>query len=127
MLKNPYVINSILELDRESGDCFVVASSSMDPVLKPGDKITVEHIDQKNIAVGQVVVFKSTKERLIVHRVVKRSGFIVITAGDSLRKFDHPIHVYDIVGTVKDLEVKKPVSKWSRTVRATKRRIRNML
>ncbi len=102
---------------------FVVASSSMHPALKIGDKITVEPIDSDLIQIGQVVVFKSRSDRLIVHRVVKKEGFVLVTAGDSLRKFDFPIHIYDVIGIVKDLKVNKPLSKCFRLFRALKRRV----
>lgn len=102
---------------------FTVASSSMYPVLKPGDKITVESVDHNDIRVGQVIVFKAESDKMIVHRVVKKKGFIFITAGDSLRKFDNPIHIYDVLGVVKDLDVKTPLSKCFRFFRAVRRRI----
>lgn len=95
----------------------------MHPTLKTGDKITVESVDPDRIQVGQVIVFKSEYGKLIVHRVVKKKGFVLVTAGDSLRRFDSPVHVYDVIGVVKDLEIRKPLSKCSRFFRAVKRRI----
>ncbi len=117
------VINSVLEVHSSGTDELVVASSSMHPTLKTGDKITVEPVEPDKIQVGQVVVFKSVSGRLIVHRVVKKKGFVLVTAGDSLRRYDVPVHVYDVIGVVKDLEIKTPLSKCSRLFRAVKRRI----
>jgi signal peptidase I len=102
---------------------FVVASSSMHPTLKTGDKITVEPVDPDKIQVGQVIVFKSESGKLIVHRVVKKKGFILVTAGDSLRRYDQPVHIYDVVGTVKGSKIRKPFSKCFRTIRAVKIRV----
>jgi len=102
---------------------FTVASSSMYPTLKTGDKITVEPIDPDLIQMGQVVVFKAESGKMIVHRVVKREGFVLFTAGDSLRRFDSPVHIFDVIGTVAGLEVIQPLSKCLRSVRAVKRRI----
>jgi len=102
---------------------FTVASSSMHPTLKIGDKITVEPVDAEKIQVGQIVVFKSESGKMIVHRVIKKNGFVLVTAGDSLRKFDHPVHIYDVAGTVKGSGIIKPFSKCFRTIRAVKRRI----
>lgn len=104
---------------------FTVASSSMSPVLNPGDKITLEPVESSEIIPGLVVVFRSAAGKMIVHRIVKRSGFVIQTAGDSLRKFDKPVHVYDVLGKVKEIPVKKPLSKWGRIIRAVKRRISN--
>jgi signal peptidase I len=121
--KDSAVINSVLEVHSSGTDELVVASSSMSPTLKTGEKITVEPVEPVIIQVGQVVVFKSGSGKLIVHRVVKKKGFVLVTAGDNLRKFDSPVHVYDVVGVVKDIEIKKPLSKCSRLFRAVKRRI----
>lgn len=106
---------------------FTVASSSMSPALKIGSKITVETVKSENIRTGQVIVFKSISERLIVHRVIKKNGFIVVTAGDSNRKFDGPVHIFDVVGTVQGIVEKKPQSAFLRTLRAIKRKMCNIL
>jgi len=100
---------------------FTVASNSMQPTLNSGDKITIEPVDPGDIVPGMVIVFKAD-DRKIVHRVVKKEGFILITAGDSLRRYDNPIHIYDVIGKVKGLKTKKPLSKYSRFIRALKRR-----
>jgi signal peptidase I len=123
VFENRKVLETILEIYSENTCEFIVASSSMHPTLKTGDKITVEPVDPDKIMVGQVVVFKSESGKLIVHRVVKKEGFVLVTAGDSLRRFDHPVHIYDVVGIVKGLEIRKPFSKCFRTIRAVKRRI----
>jgi len=121
------VINSVLEVHSSGTDELVVASSSMHPALKIGDKITVEPVDQDKIKIGQVLVFKSESGKLIVHRVVKKMGFVLVTAGDSLRRFDSPIHVYDVIGVVKNIEIKTPLSKCLRNLRAIKRKLFNHL
>ncbi len=112
------VLDSLLD-----NDDLVVASSSMEPVLKPGDKIKVDSIDPDKISTGQVIVFKDKSGKLIVHRVIKRSNFVLTTAGDNIRKFDDPVHIHDVVGVVKDLERKISLSKYSRILRAVKRRL----
>lgn len=106
---------------------FTVASSSMTPALKTGDKITVEPVKTDNISVGQVIVFKSISGKMIVHRIIKKNGFVIITAGDSNRKYDEPVHIFDVIGTVKGTVGKKPHSTFFRICRAVKRKIRNVL
>ena len=101
---------------------FTVASNSMQPTLNSGDKITVDPVDIGDIVSGMGVVYK-VDDRMIVHRVVKKEGFILITAGDSLRKYDNPIHVYDVIGKVKGLKTKKVLSKSLRFFRAVKRKL----
>ncbi|MGI6395444.1 MAG: S26 family signal peptidase [bacterium] len=102
---------------------FTVASNSMQPVLKAGDKITAQPVDSSSLEIGQVIVFKDEFGKFIVHRIVRKNGFLLVTAGDSLRKFDAPIHIYDVVGTVKELEIKKPASKLFRLFRALMRKV----
>ena len=121
------VIDSLLELIKNGDDGYIVASSSMSPVLKPGDKVEIAPVEFDEIKVGQVIVFKNENEKLIVHRVVRKKGSQIITAGDSLRKYDHPIGSEDVVGAVKGLEIVKPLSMFRRIVRAFKRRILNIL
>ncbi len=100
----------------------VVASSSMEPVLKPGDKITIEPVKSEEIVPGLVVVYNHNDKK-IVHRVVSRKGDFLITAGDNLRKFDKPVHISQVLGKVKGLEVTRPLNKFERFFRAVKRRL----
>ena len=102
---------------------YIVASSSMSPVLKPGDRIFIEPAGNAEIEPGLVVVFRSPDGKKIVHRVVKRSGYFVQTAGDGNRRLDDPVHIYDILGKVKGLKITEPFSKLERNLRAVKRRI----
>jgi signal peptidase I len=106
---------------------FTVASSSMFPVLKTGDKITVETVEADDINVGQVIVFKSISGKMIVHRIVKKNGFVIVTAGDSNRKYDEPVHIFDVIGKVKEAAKEKPHSTLFRICRAVKRKTCNIL
>ncbi|HNW81972.1 MAG TPA: signal peptidase I [bacterium] len=106
---------------------FTVASSSMAPTLNTGDKITVENAEADHIHAGQVIVFKGISANMIVHRVIKRNGFIIITAGDSNRKYDEPVHIFDVIGIVKEAVEKDPPSAFFRICRAIKRKICNTL
>ena len=116
------------ELMPESDNSFfIVASSSMMPFLKPGDRIVTEPVRNIEIKPGVVIVFKSTDGKKIVHRVVKKSGYLVQTAGDSNRRLDKPIHIYDILGKVKGLDVIEPLSKLERKLRAVRRLISKWL
>ena len=117
------VIDSLFDLVENGDDGYIVASSSMVPVLNPGDKIEIIPVEFEKIEVGQVIVFKNQYEKLIVHRVVRKKKAQIITAGDSLRKYDSPLNREDIVGTVKGLDIAKPLSMLQRIIRAFKRRM----
>ncbi len=101
---------------------FTVVSSSMEPVLKIGDKVTATPVNIEDLREGQVVVY-CRNSKYIVHRIVKIKGFVAVTAGDNSRKFDFPISVFDIVGLVKNIPVEAAKSKTYRFFRAVKRKI----
>ena len=105
---------------------FTVVSSSMEPVLKIGDKVTATPVKIDELRAGQVVVYRRDS-RYIVHRIVKIEGFIAVTAGDNVRKFDPPISVFDIVGIVTNIPVQKAKSRVYRFFRAVKRKISRFL
>jgi len=117
------VVNSILDLYQDGSNGYVVASSSMVPALNPGDRVEVEPVSIEEIKVGMVIVFRNEFDKLIVHRVVKKSGDTVITAGDSVRRYDSPVNIGDIIGKVKGLEIADPLSMFKRLLRAAKRRL----
>ena len=102
---------------------FTVVSSSMEPLLKIGDKITATPVKIEDLKEGQVVVYLKNSQ-YIVHRIVSLRGFVAVTAGDNVRRFDSdPVSVFDIIGVVKDIPVKKAKSKTYRFFRAVKRKL----
>jgi signal peptidase I len=101
---------------------FTVVSSSMEPVLKIGDKVTATPVEIDELKAGQVVVYRRDP-RYIVHRIVKIEGFVAVTAGDNVRRYDLPISVFDIVGVVKNIPARPAGSKIFRFFRALKRKV----
>ena len=102
---------------------FTVVSSSMEPLLKIGDKVTATPVEIDELRAGQVVVYRKNS-KYIVHRIVSLNGFVVVTAGDNVRKFDsEPVSVFEIVGVVKNIPVQKAKSRVYRFFRAVKRTI----
>jgi signal peptidase I len=115
------ISQSILDLNGSENEK-VVASSSMEPALKPGDKITIEPVNPDDIVPGMVIVYRKNG-RMIVHRVIKKNENNLVTAGDNLRKYDKPVHISQVLGKVKGLSVLKPLSRFERFFRAIKRRL----
>lgn len=101
---------------------FEIASDSMNPVLRKGDKVTAVKKDVSDLKVGEVVVFRQNS-KYILHRIVKIDNFVVVTAGDNLRKYDPPISLFDIVGVVENIPVEKPKSEVRRFFRSLKRKL----
>ena len=75
---------------------------SMNPTLKVGDGLTVIPYGDRNIHIGDVVVFHSPeRERYIVHRVISVNSRGIRTKGDNNSKVDSWIlRPEDIVGRV---------------------------
>ncbi len=74
----------------------IVGSASMSPSLSKGDVLLWESTDIINIAVGDIVVYKSpgwSGEKIIVHRVIEKTvdheGEVVLaTKGDAITQND---------------------------------------
>jgi len=75
---------------------------SMNPTLKVGDGLTVIPYEDEDIHIGDVVVFRSSKnDRYIVHRVISVDSRGIRTKGDNNNKVDSWIlRPEDIVGRV---------------------------
>ncbi len=111
------IVDSLIKLHKNNKEGMVVFGSSMYPVLKPGDIIIIEKAGNEKICKGQVIVFKNKEGKFIIHRVVQISGSTIITAGDNVKEFDSPIHINDVVGIVKNMKIKRPLSKIERNIR----------
>ena len=79
-----------------------VTGSSMFPCMQPGDLLEIRRSDCP-IQIGDVVVF-DRHGRLVVHRVVGRTGDLLITRGDRLRYPDAPVPPAAILGCVTAIE-----------------------
>ncbi len=55
-----------------------VEGHSMEPLFQSGDLVLVEHVDPKDVHVGDIIVYKGCNGRLIIHRVA------FICQGDSV-------------------------------------------
>ena len=78
-----------------------VKSGSMRPTLEIGDVIMMEKVNPEEIKVGDVIIFyKPGSNRLIVHRVVKKTDEGVYTKGDANPGIDiwSPLPYESIVG-----------------------------
>jgi len=79
-----------------------VTGSSMFPRMQPGDLLEIRSPSHP-IRTGEVVVFL-LHARLVVHRVVSRTGDLYITRGDRRRFPDAPVHAAAILGYVTAIE-----------------------
>lgn len=67
--------------------------NSMLGVFSPGDKIFARKIDFSTPQAGDIIVFtqNNRKQRLVVHRIIKRSEDRILTHGDNNLLPDRPI------------------------------------
>jgi len=76
-----------------------VAGSSMLPALWPGDMLSVRPCAASELEPGSIIVFRQ-HGRLVVHRLIHRSGDRLLTQGDARPRPDGQIRTSDIVGRV---------------------------
>ncbi len=76
-----------------------VTGTSMLPSVWPGDVVTVQQRSLTEVQIGQIVLF-TWKDRLFVHRVVEKSGSVLVTRGDGLSKNDPPVDKKQLLGLV---------------------------
>jgi signal peptidase I len=80
-------IASILDVWRESGkiSCVKISTGSMEPFIRPGAIVVVDH-STKDFRIGDIVVFRNS-DHMTAHRIVAvnegRSGIIFQTRGDN--------------------------------------------
>ncbi len=76
-----------------------VTGSSMLPTVWPGDILVVERQHSDQLQRGQVILCLRDGE-LVAHRMVRRSGELLVTRGDSLLHNDRPFQAENVVGQV---------------------------
>jgi hypothetical protein len=79
---------SVIDLWREAGRevSFTISGTSMEPLLKAGDRVTVHPVHPDQLRRGDLVAFAGER-RVIIHRVVRRrkagSGWLYCQKGDN--------------------------------------------
>jgi hypothetical protein len=86
-----------------------VASGSMEPALREGDRIVVEGAAPSDLRWGDIVVFESPLAGLVVHRLMWQvppfgEPRAVFTKGDALKYCDRPFSVQGILGRVVEIQ-----------------------
>jgi signal peptidase I len=75
---------------------------SMNPFIRDGDIICVSPIQEKNPSVGEVVAYiQPTSGKLVVHRLVNRSGDNWVILGDNtLKASGEQVPIVNLIGRV---------------------------
>jgi len=117
----------VAEVARQHGKVQLrVAGASMVPALWPGDTVTIRQCDLAELNPNSIIVFRQS-ERLIVHRLVHRTGHQVVARGDARPFFDDPVDASEVIGQVESIErdgraVSANFSFWKRMIAAILRR-----
>jgi len=87
---------------------FTAQGSSMMPLLKSGDILTVKPVQAQQVRIGDVLLCSVSTERLVAHRIIRRrwadNGFAFLLQGDRVDKPDGWITQDQIHGRVESLE-----------------------
>ncbi len=82
--------------------------TSMWPMIRSGDGMVVEQIEEEGIRIHDVLVFSTGGEKLVAHRLIRTKVIEgqrrYITRGDFRRGSDKPINYDAIVGKVVAIE-----------------------
>lgn len=71
-LPSQFLIELLDEVMEKGGELSLrVASGSMQPLIQPGDRVTLKHADVDQVKFGDIIVFRQ-QEVLVVHRVIGR-------------------------------------------------------
>lgn len=76
-----------------------VRGASMVPALWPGDLLMVRSCCPSEVTPDSIIVFRQD-QRLIVHRLIHRTGNEIITRGDARPQLDKAIESSQVVGRV---------------------------
>ena len=86
-------------LAREGGAWVRAASSSMSPLIRPGDQLRLGALERGRVRAGTIVAFRRAGA-LIVHRVLDDTPAGLVTKGDALVDADEPISTRELLARV---------------------------
>lgn len=81
---------------------FKIHGNSMRPLIRDGDYLTVSPAN--HLKKGDIVLYFSPSNKLVVHRISKIKNNLIITKGDSVRGLDCPIKRETVLGKVVMIE-----------------------
>jgi signal peptidase I len=101
----PEILRTVL---RAGNDCrFQVKGHSMSPFIKDGDVVTISPMSDSSPGFGDVVAFIYLRtEKLVIHRVVRKSRDACIIKGENTLESDGLIKKENILGVVTKIERK---------------------
>lgn len=87
---------------------FTAQGTSMKPLIRDGDIVLVEPINQKKVKPSEIVLFINNQEKLVLHRVIQKwkidGKFQYLLKGDQVRSPDGIFEHSKIFGRLVGLE-----------------------
>lgn len=81
---------------------FKVKGNSMNPLLvHDRDEVIVSPFIDGDLVCGVLVLGKDSKERVLLHRIIKRDGNVLTLMGDGNWALKEEVSVFDVAGIVK--------------------------
>lgn len=90
-------------LGREKVLRFKAKGGSMSPFIRNGDVVEVVPLKGKT-NLGDIILYHSSYDNSIIHRVIQRGKESIITKGDSVPSSDQPIFSKQVLGRVVAVE-----------------------
>lgn len=104
-LSGPALIDLIQSvLNKGATFRFCAKGLSMHPFIRNFDIVTISPFYNTSPRPGDVVAFTYQKNKLIVHRIVKKKGDYFLIKGDNLPNADGLIHKSSILGRIVKVE-----------------------
>lgn len=79
---------------------FRVTGSSMAPLIRPLDILSVAPVNTETLRCGDVIAWKRGRGHLVVHRVISVGQQSFVTRGDAVNSADGAIDTSQVVGKV---------------------------
>lgn len=103
-----FLVELAKEVLSKGAECRLqVKGYSMSPFIKDNDVVTISPVSEASPGLGDVIAFVHPKtERLLIHRVVGKSGDACLVKGENALEPDGLIERKDIVGIITRVERK---------------------
>lgn len=92
-----------------------ITSGSMWPVIKKGDMVFITGVEEKDLQIGDIIVFHNSNKLdevnkgLTIHRIIRLEKDQITTKGDANKFEDLPISYDKVVGRTLNWSKNKPV------------------
>lgn len=77
---------------------FQVTGSSMAPLIRSHDVLSVTPVATEDLRSGHVIAWKRGRDSLVVHRIISITDGSIVTRGDTVNSADGPIDSSQVVG-----------------------------